>query len=219
MGNCRVIPCYQATYPFISSYLSVYIQLHNRLYPAIYPFYPVDLQFLYPFISLFIHPVGYSIQFLRCIQLYLDILLHVLHINWVSHSVFISPPQVLPTPVPGPAAAPAPGPSPQWHQLPVVCCAGARYRRWHRRSRRSSLSAQRRRPRGPAALGNVKKRSNVSVKRSELTLKRKRCPGSGSCSGSNSLRLLRTCWMLPAQKNHGRCAWAMTGLHCFEQCG
>ncbi len=54
----------------------------------------------------------------RGIQLDRDLLLHVLHINGVSHSVLFLCPQVLPPPAPWPAVAPAQGPSQLWHQLP-----------------------------------------------------------------------------------------------------
>ncbi len=55
----------------------------------------------------------------RCIQLDLDLLLHVLHLNGVSHCVlFPRHPQVQPLQAPWPASAPAPGPSLQWHRLP-----------------------------------------------------------------------------------------------------
>jgi hypothetical protein len=83
------------SYPFISSYLSTYILLFIHIYPAIYPFYPIDIQHLYPFISLLypdIDPAGYSIWFLAfpaChgAQLDRDLLLHVLHIDGVSYCV------------------------------------------------------------------------------------------------------------------------------------
>ncbi len=63
----------------------------------------------------------------RCVQLDGDLLLHVLHINGVSHCVFFPRPQVRPPLAPRPAAAPA---QEQWHGVPfglVVCCACARY--------------------------------------------------------------------------------------------
>ncbi len=43
------------SYPFTFSNLSIYTLLFIHLHPAIRPFYPVDIQLLYPFIFLFIH--------------------------------------------------------------------------------------------------------------------------------------------------------------------